>query len=310
MGQLALSGTISLNDLHTEVGGTSGTECSLNDTDIKQLAYKSSSADSSLADYYGTFWHKDTITINCSLCSYTLTAFPGSQYQFNYLKTFQGWSDAPPITESRTIVAGSGPVAFGSLVDNSDYGHSIRLNGGTTVYISGIFTESGYVSQFGGLQQFKILEKYSKSVPNHASPPATYRDHGSSFMYFGGASGSPTAATASGSYHVALDNCTAGTAPGNPTYGNTGRVTASAAASSSSPQGSYATRVTDAYLAMWVFPEYGSSPSAYSPQGYETYTHLVLYPSTSPAGDWSNTGSNNTYVGAMPHTGTVTLTFT
>ena len=89
MGQLALSGTISLNDLHTEVGGTSGTECSLDDTDIKQLAYKSSSADSSLADYYGTFWHKDTITINCSLCSYTLTAFPGSQYQFNYLKLFK-----------------------------------------------------------------------------------------------------------------------------------------------------------------------------------------------------------------------------
>ena len=29
------SGAISLNDIHVEMGGTSGTQCSLNDSDIR-----------------------------------------------------------------------------------------------------------------------------------------------------------------------------------------------------------------------------------------------------------------------------------
>lgn len=50
---LQSSGAISLNDIHVEVGGTSGTTCSLNDSDIRALLGKSSGATSSFSEFYG-----------------------------------------------------------------------------------------------------------------------------------------------------------------------------------------------------------------------------------------------------------------
>ena len=50
---LQSSGAISLNDLHVEVGGTSGTTCSLNDADIRALISVGDSANQSIQQYYG-----------------------------------------------------------------------------------------------------------------------------------------------------------------------------------------------------------------------------------------------------------------
>ena len=44
---------ISLNDLHIEAGGSSGTLCSLNDSDIRGIISKASGATNSLFEYYG-----------------------------------------------------------------------------------------------------------------------------------------------------------------------------------------------------------------------------------------------------------------
>ena len=44
---------ISLNDLHVEAGGSSGTTCSLNDADIRDIIGKSANATNSLFEYYG-----------------------------------------------------------------------------------------------------------------------------------------------------------------------------------------------------------------------------------------------------------------
>ena len=49
---ITASGAISLNDLHVEAGGTSGSTCSFNDTDIRDILEKSSGASHSLGDYY------------------------------------------------------------------------------------------------------------------------------------------------------------------------------------------------------------------------------------------------------------------
>lgn len=46
------SGAISLNEMHIEAGGSSGTECSINDADIRLIANKSSGATASWNDYY------------------------------------------------------------------------------------------------------------------------------------------------------------------------------------------------------------------------------------------------------------------
>ena len=50
---LQTTGAISLNDLHLEAGGTSGTECSFNDQDIRDMLGKSANAQSSFLEFYG-----------------------------------------------------------------------------------------------------------------------------------------------------------------------------------------------------------------------------------------------------------------
>ena len=50
---LQSSGAISLDDIHVEAGGTSGTSCTINDSDIRNLIDKSSEATMSFSDFYG-----------------------------------------------------------------------------------------------------------------------------------------------------------------------------------------------------------------------------------------------------------------
>ena len=50
---LQTSGAISLNDIHVEAGGSSGTQASMNDSDIRGLISKSSGAQMSFNEWYG-----------------------------------------------------------------------------------------------------------------------------------------------------------------------------------------------------------------------------------------------------------------
>ena len=50
---LQSSGAISLNDIHIEAGGSSGTQASLNDADIRGLISKASGAQMSFNEWYG-----------------------------------------------------------------------------------------------------------------------------------------------------------------------------------------------------------------------------------------------------------------
>ena len=47
------SGAISLNQFHVEAGGTSGTQCSINDSDIRALIGKASGVTMSFNEWYG-----------------------------------------------------------------------------------------------------------------------------------------------------------------------------------------------------------------------------------------------------------------
>ena len=50
---LTNSGAISLNDIHVEAGGSSGTTASINDSDIRGLINKASGATMSFSEWYG-----------------------------------------------------------------------------------------------------------------------------------------------------------------------------------------------------------------------------------------------------------------
>ena len=50
---LQTSGAISLNDIHVEAGGSSGSSATINDTDIRALISKGSGASMSFNEWYG-----------------------------------------------------------------------------------------------------------------------------------------------------------------------------------------------------------------------------------------------------------------
>ena len=50
---LQTSGPISLNDMHVEVGGTSGSLCSVNDADIRILISRNANTSQNFQEYYG-----------------------------------------------------------------------------------------------------------------------------------------------------------------------------------------------------------------------------------------------------------------
>jgi len=61
---LPSSGAISLNQMHVEVGGSSGSTASLNDSDIRGLISKSSGATMAFNEWYGASAEVDTVVIN------------------------------------------------------------------------------------------------------------------------------------------------------------------------------------------------------------------------------------------------------
>ena len=62
---LQSSGQISLDDIHVEAGGSTGSEATINDSDIRDLIGASSGAELEFADFYGA-------TATDALSSYTM----------------------------------------------------------------------------------------------------------------------------------------------------------------------------------------------------------------------------------------------
>ena len=82
------SGAISLNDLHVEAGGTSGTACGFDDADIRDILEKSAGASHALGDYYSK---KAPFTI--TLTSGGTTQFlPSNEYNVDRNKRFRGFA--------------------------------------------------------------------------------------------------------------------------------------------------------------------------------------------------------------------------
>lgn len=91
---LQSSGAISLNDIHVEAGGTSGTQASINDSDIRALINKASGATMSFSEWYGAS--------ASTVIAVTQGTLSGQQF------TTRGFEDATPTgSVSPTNVNGS-----------------------------------------------------------------------------------------------------------------------------------------------------------------------------------------------------------
>ncbi len=100
---LQTSGQISLNDIHVEAGGTSGTQASLNDSDIRNLIDKSSGAQNSFSEYYGASAATDLPTsgsqINgqAQLKQITVSDYISSGGTLNVPSNLWVWSDSTSV---------------------------------------------------------------------------------------------------------------------------------------------------------------------------------------------------------------------
>lgn len=148
---LQSSGQISLDDLHVEAGGTSGTECSMNDSDIRGLIGMSSASQAAMNAFYGASSGQFLIPKNNGSGNYTnLTRTSGST---TYTET--GFIGSSNLTQSTSPYASTWSANQGSLSStafpggNTIAGMVFFANpGGTQVYIwiNGGTSNSGWNS--------------------------------------------------------------------------------------------------------------------------------------------------------------------
>ena len=140
---LQTEGPMRLNDIHVEAGGTSGTQASLNDTDIRGLIDSTAGTEIDFADFYGA----SAVTFNKT---HTITAggapvgFYGRGY-WNY--DIMGWgTDRGSISPSNSIGSGSFKIgAFFYITGTSGYValYIARLNNWSSNPLSTIKLKTG-----------------------------------------------------------------------------------------------------------------------------------------------------------------------
>ena len=99
------SGAISLNDFHVEAGGTSGTQCSINDSDIRGLISKSSGAQMSFNEWYGASATVTSFDITSGF-SHGSYSGPRGQVRYGFTTGFNGVSTlgtSTPPTGSKSV---------------------------------------------------------------------------------------------------------------------------------------------------------------------------------------------------------------
>lgn len=133
---LQSSGQITLDDIHVEAGGTTGTQASINDADIRGLVGATSGSEMQFSDWYG--------------------ASSGASFVGSYTRQINGTSVLGAITSSNPIDLTSNGVQVGDLVviaitsDNRMTANP-TFTGMTLTNLAGTITQTapGRVLQYG-----------------------------------------------------------------------------------------------------------------------------------------------------------------
>lgn len=167
------SGPLSLNQIHVEAGGSSGTQASINDSDIRGLIGKSSGAQMSFNEWYGA---SNTVTVSQTISSSTnnyniASSRPGTYSAGNTQFTLTvnpGVTIGTNSTSSSSLTMGT-PWTSGDTVTINNYG-ALRGGGGS----GGTGSNSGFqgsnASTAGGTVNGAALTlTYPATVGNYGS---------------------------------------------------------------------------------------------------------------------------------------------
>ena len=133
---LQTSGAISLNQIHVEAGGSSGSIVSINDSDVRSLIGKSSGATSSFSQFYGASSSLDTQTITVGAWAIANIYFSTAYYGYRQSPSNGAISDGTLNVASNRTIAGfswNGITNLGLFLSGS-----ASNSGWTTVTINGI----------------------------------------------------------------------------------------------------------------------------------------------------------------------------
>ena len=109
MSDIPSSGTIRLDQIHTEAGGTSGTACSLNEADIRGLIGKSAGTLMSFSEWYGA---AAEFTVQFTQTNWS-TNLPGAASNQNYgWQTYNNRGAATTAVSKSSFFGGANVVGY------------------------------------------------------------------------------------------------------------------------------------------------------------------------------------------------------
>lgn len=159
---LPASGTISLNDIHIEVGGASSTQCSINDSDIRGLIGKTSGAQSSFSEFYGA----SNTSVSVSSSSWYNTGAGTSSnkwtgYSTNKSHSSEGYiyfyvSGGTAVFNVYVVVSSEGNYDFGWVYNGS----TLLWNGSGN---GGVYSNSSVSVASGSYLRLRYTKDYSVS---------------------------------------------------------------------------------------------------------------------------------------------------
>ena len=128
----ASGNSISLNQMHIEVGGTSGTTCSLNDSDIRGLISKSSGATMAFNEWFGASASVADYSTTLTSGHTSVTTTVGYSSYVNAAKGFLTTSASQPMFGTSTNNIGSLSSTSNTNYFGGNTIHGISMLGVTT----------------------------------------------------------------------------------------------------------------------------------------------------------------------------------
>lgn len=158
---LQSSGAISLNDIHIEAGGSSGTQASINDADIRQMISKSSGAQASFSEYYGASSSILTLNVSLKLTRQNRTTstcdYKGNCYNtltgYYYYLNIADWNSLSFATGQQNPKSYLGTFPSNATSVASTYDNFLGSTGGTT-YNSVYWTFTTTTDVNNGVESF------------------------------------------------------------------------------------------------------------------------------------------------------------
>lgn len=154
---LQTSGQISLNDIHVEAGGSSGSQASINDADIRALISKGNGAQMSFNEWYGASSSDNLAVITTG--NTTITSGSG---KFSTQTTYYGFSSGGYFSGNATLGSSSN-TGFNVNGISFDIGTLISAHGilkTNGIYLTGNFNGQTFQQATG----FRYLKNGSSVV--------------------------------------------------------------------------------------------------------------------------------------------------